>query len=114
MTGTVKAGIDFNTPLKNLRGEELKDITDGKEQPITLKTVCVEALLTAYPKEEISGTEKMKRYRIAKKVDDANGEVLQLSVEELKSLKELVGIRFSPLIVGAAYAILDPTELTEK
>jgi len=103
--------INFNTVLKNLRGEDLKDITDGKESPITLKTICVEALLTAYPREEISGTEKMKRYKIAHKIDNVNGDELALSIEELKTLKELVGIRFSPLIVGASYAILDPTEL---
>jgi len=106
--------VNFNDVLKNLRGEELKDVTDGKEQPITLKTVCVEALLTSYPKEELSGTEKMKRYRIAKKIDDLNGEALLLSVDELKQVKDLVGTRFSPLIVGAAYAILDPTELEAK
>ena len=107
-------GINFNTALKNLRGEELKDITDGKEKPITLKTVCVEALLTAYPKEEISGTEKMKRYRIAKKIDDSNGEELKITLDELKVVKDLVGTRFSPLIVGAAYSILDPAEFDEK
>jgi hypothetical protein len=32
----------------------------------------------------------------------------------LKVVKDLVGTRFSPLIVGAAYSILDPAEFDEK
>ena len=53
--------INFNQPIKNIQGEEIKDLT--------LKTVSVEALLATFSDEQsLSGEEKAKRYVLATRI----------------------------------------------
>ena len=91
--------INFNRPIKNIQGEEIKDLT--------LKTVSVEALLATFPDEQsLLGEEKAKRYVLATRIY-ANPEELDLTIEEIAKIKQLIGKGYGPLIVGQAWDILE-------
>ena len=91
--------INFNQPIKNIQGEEIKDLT--------LKTVSVEALLATFSDEQsLSGEEKAKRYVLATRIY-ANPEELDLTIEEMAKIKQLIGKGYGPLIVGQAWGMLE-------
>lgn len=92
--------IDFTKKLTNLNGEVLTDATSKKD--ITLSFICVEALLAT--EKDVTGDEKMKRYKLA--IDIFEGKKEGLSAEEIVLLKELIGKYFTVLIVGQVFPIL--------
>lgn len=97
--------VDFNYVIRDLKGEA---VMDGKDE-FTLKNVACNALLMPYPDEQqLSGTDKYRRFKLADKISAANGEAVDLSVEEVADLKKLIAKAFSPLVVGRAYDKLDP------
>ena len=102
--------INFDQQFTTLDGSILKarvkdDSGEEKERTFTLKWACTESLLASYPREEIKGEEKMKRFRIAFKIEQ--GGEIDLESEEITKLKELIGINCSPLIVGQAWKMLE-------
>ena len=91
--------INFNQPIKNITGEDIKDLT--------LKSISVEALLATFPDEQsLSGEEKAKRYVLATRIY-ANPEGLEWTVEEVAKVKGLIGKGYGPLIVGQAWDMLE-------
>ena len=92
--------VDFSKVLTDLDGKELEE---GKKK-VTLKQVCVNALMAVDQKENIDGTEKLKRYQLATKI---NKGTMDVSVEEVAKIKELVGKYFSTIIVGQVYELLE-------
>lgn len=95
--------IDFNKKFTNFNGDVLKDSQSQKE--LSLKDVCVEALMVVDQKEEIGGEEKVRRYNLA--LDIYNGKKENLSSEEIVLLKELIGRYFSTIVVGQALKMLE-------
>lgn len=97
--------VDFNSVIKDLKGEPVKD----GDRDFTLAAVACNALLMPYPDEQsLSGADKFRRYKLADKITSANGQGVDLSVEEIADLKKLIGKGYGPLVVGRAYEILDP------
>lgn len=95
--------IDFSKQLVNLNGDVVKD--EATDKPISLSKVCVEALLANDQREVIDGTEKLKRYELAKAIHE--GKKDSLSAEEVVLLKELVGKYYTTMIVGQVIPMLD-------
>ncbi len=81
--------------------------TDENEVPIpdyNLGKAITQALLATYSYEkDITGEEKYKRYELVQKVK-SNGD---FSIEEIAKLKKLIGMAFTPLIVGQAWDALE-------
>lgn len=104
------AKINFSSPILDLTGKQIAVVTsldaDAERVPATLAVVCVEALLSPLRGDSPSGDEKMKRFELARKIHKA-GEV-SLSVEEISSVKNLVGLAWPALIQGATWELLDP------
>ena len=94
--------INFNVVLKNLKGESLKD----KDKDLTLKDVSANALLGNY-KEEIDGNEKLKRFLLATKIYESNGEI-ELENDDIKLVTDMIAKGFSTLVTARALQILDP------
>lgn len=98
--------INFSTPLVDLYDTPLKldDKTD-----LTLGTASCEALLSTYQGEDnLSGNEKADRWAIAISIKRANGP-LEVTRENIDKLKELIGKRFPPIVVGQAFDLLAKT-----
>lgn len=101
--------IDVGQVLKTLSGRPMED---DEKKPLTLKWACVNSLLAHYPKEEIDGTEKMKRFKMAYKIEKG-GEV-ELSAEEVAKVKTLVSQSMTTLIVGQSHLMLERKVLDES
>jgi len=104
--------INLLSKILNLKGEPILTKEDGKEVDLILKYVCTEALMNDIPKGQNqpleSGREKMKRYKIAQKIED-NDEV-DLTVEEVKIIKDQVGQLYGTKVACPAIILLDPAE----
>lgn len=89
--------------IKTLTGEPIKD----GQADLTLGAVATNALLMPYEDERnLSGDEKVKRFKLAQRIHDAAGEV-DISAEEITLLKSLIAKAYTALVVGQAYAILE-------
>jgi len=92
--------IDFNQALKDING---KALSDGG-MPITLRDVAVMALLDGEKTSHLSGIDKARNFRLAVRI---NGDPDSISVEEVAVLKDHIGRRHTPLIVGQAFDLLE-------
>jgi hypothetical protein len=122
--------IDFSAALLDLKGVQLRSenfmpLMNGavhakhplsgnplfertQSEPVTLRSICVDALLANYPDEQgLTGSKKMERFKLADRISSGGTE---LKAEELAELKALIAKGFGVLAVGRAYALLDPVE----
>ena len=95
--------IKLDHIFKLLNGQTIKDGVND----FTLKTACIGALTMTNPNERISGEEKVRRAVLAETIYKAKNEI-ELDLDEMKSLKDLIGQHGSPLVVKQAWDILDP------
>jgi hypothetical protein len=99
--------INFNEPILNLNNETMED----EGGVITLGRVTSNALLATFPDEkEVSGEVKAKRFKIALKAQEADGDV---TVEDVAEIKKLVGKAYGPLVVGRVFDILEGAKVVK-
>lgn len=99
--------IDFEQVLCNFAGVPLKQ----ENEPVALKHVAITALIT--DEQGVPGPEKFHRYHLAKRIHAGNP---QLGKQDIDKIKILIGKHFVPMVVGAAYDLLDggcPGQLPE-
>jgi len=98
--------IQLNQELKDLKGNVLEE--GEKKEAITLKSICVNALLSPLGEkkgEEPDGTEKMRRFCLAEKIEKANE--IDLKSEDIVKIKNIVGQGFNTIIVGQVFKMLE-------
>ena len=101
--------IDFTQTLNGLGGKPLMDPTVKPPIPMTLGDVAVIALEAQTADDQRTpGAEKFKLDRLAQRIYE-NKDVV-LSVEEMATIKDRIGKTYGPLVVGAAWRILDPAQ----
>ena len=91
---------------------ELGGIVIKTNKNVTLKTICINSLMSGYEDEKnLSGEEKLKRGLLAERIYTAK-KIVDLTVEELKLLKDLIGKnpQYNPLYIMRAYELLDPVK----
>jgi hypothetical protein len=97
--------LALTTELKSLENVVLLQ-EDGKT-PITLSTVIGNALLATFQDEvNLSGEDKVKRFRLAEAAVLRNG--YDFTIEDVALIKKLVAKAYGPLVVGRVFQILDP------
>ena len=100
--------IDFDKQLVNFEGEPLKN---EQEKPVTLRSICANALLanevdsSGRPKE-VSGEDKLKRYNLANKIHGSTAPV-EIKSEDIVEIKRMLAANYSTLIVGQVFKILE-------
>lgn len=106
----VKMLVNFKAEFKGFKGELLRD---EEKHIITLGDICVSFLAGVSQKEQsLSGKEKMQRYQLAMKINAAmedTGE-LEIKAEDVTLLKNIIGEKGTPMVVGQAWTMLDPAE----
>lgn len=95
--------VNFDTILLTLDGRQMND--KDTNEPLSLKTICVDALLVVDSREKLDGEEKIKRYILAQEI--YQGKKDSLSAEEVVLLKELIGRYYSTIVVGQVFPMLD-------
>lgn len=120
--------IKLNYVFKTLNGKPLTNrVTEkdekGKnvivEKDFTFREACESVLVmeqidptTRQPKNPIDGVEKNRRGGLAFQIHNAKSEI-DLSVDDVKLLKDLIGETAGALIVVQAWNILDPRDPKE-
>ena len=86
-------------PIEEKRGEELKSLT--------LKDVCVNALLTlGQVDQKMTGSDRNERFLLALKINDCK-EFVDLQSQEIVFVKDAIGKIYLPLVVGRSYELLE-------
>lgn len=103
---------NFNVVLKTLKGEPLKEQYVGPdekllERELSLSGIATNALLANYEDEKnLSGEDKVKRFKLAQLINDADGDV-EVTAEQVSLLKSLIAKAYTSLVVGRSYEILE-------
>lgn len=111
MTGEIldMEGKSFNGTVKGPDGHL---IDSGVPDPVLLRKVCREVLLGTLPGDgEVTGLVKADWWALAERL--RREENPSLSAEEITLLKTRIGRNYNALIVGQAFALLDPKGTTE-
>lgn len=94
---------------QTLRGVDDKPITTSPTDPtpLTLSDVAVGALMGVLPADSNEdGATRFKRGELAHRIYKANN--IELTVEEIALIKDRIGKAYGPLVVYAAWPLLDP------
>lgn len=112
--------INFDQVLKDLDGTPIKeppkspeDNTPANERPdLTLKTVCVKALVITMPNEKVSGEEKLERWENAQ-ILQKGGEI-NFTIETLGKFKKLIAEYWGTAVSGQAWQMLEKAKAEEE
>ncbi len=102
--------IDFKAPITQLDGSTIPTSADDKS-PLTLGKICEDSLIATLPGDQPTPTEKNQRFWIAMKIHDGKGD---LTADEITIAKKVIGLAYGPLVVGRAYALLDPASVPKQ
>lgn len=102
--------INFDQPIKNLDGT----VTEG--EPLLLKTVCVACLVNQIPGDEKEydrlgsgvGMVRFARGDLARRIN-VGGEI-EVSAEEIATLKDRIGRSGQIVVIVAAFELLEQKE----
>lgn len=112
--------VDLNFKIKRLDGSEFIDVeSDGVDEngkpkykeskPMTLRKAIVDSLTSSYQDEQkLEASKKAERGWLAMKIWNHPEALIDLSVDDVKLCKDLIGKRFNPLIVALSWSVLDP------
>lgn len=92
--------INLKVVLKDVDTKPLKE----KDKVVTLKDVCVAAVLT--PNQKDDQKTKMEKWDIYKKLRDSEEEC-DLQVEEIAVIKTAIGEIYPPLIMGQCFDLIE-------
>jgi hypothetical protein len=115
--------VDFKTPISDFEGAPITECADQPppredrdcqmRRPVTLAMAAMRALLAVHDDERaLPAEEKFKRGELARKLYEstAGGEPV-LTVEEMATVKKLIGKGYSPLMVTQIWRMLDPASV---
>ena len=95
---------DLDIPVYDLEGEQVIDRIRGEDRPATIKNFVVNALALVNG-EQMSGEEKMQRYKLAMRLKEGGQQ--SFTPEEILLIKSVVAVMYPPVIVGQVYEWCD-------
>lgn len=103
--------VDFSTPITQIDGTTPMRDQGDKGKIVTLGDVAQNALLGSFPDEQnLKGEDKIKRYTIARKIEDQRKDP-PLTADEITLIKTLIAKAYNPLVTGHAWKLLDPASV---
>jgi hypothetical protein len=79
-----------------------------KGRALTLKAACVNAIGGRYEGEQLTPEQHIDRFLLAKRIQQSNGEGVDLSSEEISLIKQLLAkAGYGPVVVGQACQLLE-------
>lgn len=104
--------VDFTKELRGFDGKPIMNGDPKSPEPMTLGDAAVTALDTPIDTDRgEAGDAKFKRDELARKIYHQKSVVL--TVEEMATIKERIGKYWGPVVVGAAWPLLDPAQKKE-
>ena len=96
---------DVTAQVIGFTGEPLKETNKEDSPAITLRALLQIALVNADQSEYKTGEQKFKLYQLLNKI--YTHDILEVSAEEVATLKNVVGRVFGVTTVGAVYTVLE-------
>jgi len=102
--------VDLLQPITHINGTPINEKKDGKEKDITLKDICIRALVTHISEnkkdEIVSPEQKFKNGLLAETL--YQNDTVELKAEEITLLKNRIGKIFTTEVVVSSWKLLDP------
>lgn len=98
--------IDLNTPLVSYNDAPILVSDAPNAEPATLRSVFERALVSYDGGPADSAEAKYERYKLLRRIHSADA-TLDASLEELTSIKAIVGKMFGAVVVGAVFDSLE-------
>lgn len=95
--------IDFSKPITDVHGKVQSD-------DMTIGTCAIAALQHLYQNEDIGADVKVKRFKLAVKIAQADAP-MSLSADDISVIKLVVGKYWNPLVVGRVFEAIDPASM---
>ena len=109
--------ISLEKSLMGLDGKNLKLGEGDEEQDFLVRDAIMLSVLQgsviAQNKDKLSDIEKLRAYKLAKKISDEEKVEYRLTSNETTMVKKFANLRFSTEIYGALLEHIDPAELLE-
>lgn len=104
-----QTAIDFTQQLVNARDIPITEPgADNKPEPVLLWQVAINALEAPQQSNmSLPGVKKFEMDQLARKIF-VNKSKCALTPDELKTVKDAIGESYQPIIVGAAWRLLEP------
>lgn len=101
--------VKFSHEFKDHKGNP---ITHGGEKQCTLKDIALDCLLfpTAKDFPDMGGVQKVRNHDLAVNIMNF-GDNAELNSEDCSIIKEMIGHRYTPIVVAQSYAILESRAL---
>jgi len=95
--------IDFDAPILDFKGTP---VPEG----MTVGSCAIAALQHLYQGEEITPDVKVKRFKLAVRIAQADLP-LSLTADDVSVIKTVVGKYWNPLVVGRVFEAIDPESM---
>ncbi len=111
-------GIDFNAPILDMNDAEIQsEGEDGAVETLRLGDVCVNALMATLQDDTSDGTQKLKRFNLARKIKgriDEDYQSVQVNSKNKTMILDMAGKVYSTMIYGRLHEALEGTTETEE
>ena len=94
--------LALDTAMRTLDGMSIQE----NGQPVTLRRIIIDSLL-AGPAAARDGNGKIQQYDLALRIHRSQGEVAELTSEDLTEIKRCIGLAATPLIVGQCFRLIE-------
>lgn len=105
--------IDFNQTLLSMNGEPIMTKDDDEDIPMTLGNACCSALLASIRDDKADGTQKLNRFKLARKIqgsaEEVDWAVARLNSKQKRMILELAEKAWPTLIYARIHEALEGT-----
>ena len=117
-TKTVALGTDFNQPVLDINDAEIQsEGEDGTVETLRLGDVCVNALMATLQDDNADGTQKLKRFNLARKIKgriDEDYQAIQINSKNKTMILDMAGKVYGTMIYGRLHEALEGSTETEE
>ena len=104
----LEEGINFNAPVLDMNDNP---ISAGENEDLRLGNLCVNALMVSFDDDKADGTQKLKRFNLAKKIQgsasDNDFPTLRLNSKNKKMILDLAEQAYQTLMYARIYEALE-------
>ena len=117
-TKTVALGTDFNAPVLDMNDAEIQsEGEDGAVETLRLGDVCGNSLMATLQDDNSDGTQKLKRFNLARKIKgriDEDYQSVQINSKNKTMILDMAGKVYGTMIYGRLHEALEGTTETDE
>jgi hypothetical protein len=117
-TKTVALGTDFNLPVLDINDVPIQTEGEGgTTETLRIGDVCVNSLMATLQDDNSDGTQKLKRFNLARKIKgrvDEDYQAVQVNSKQKTLILDMAAKVYSTMIYGRLHETLEGTTETEE